>query len=268
MTIGPVRRQLAAQSDRTFRTTLASLESGLTVRDIATVRMLTCNTRARATSVLARPKFADFDQIPVKDRQRIIGVLERQGLAPEPSARVHDVMRPLDDSMLVAADLPLRRFIQMSLGAPYFLVVARAEIWGLVTRSDLLKLPVRLLAFAFILHLESRLGSVLRAYVGPGSWTAMLNDHRRKGIATRLAKLSLDRLDPDAVEVAFFSDKAAAVSKILNLSSADAAELDAISELRNQVAHPKDFVASPGDLKQFASTLSSVEHWISRLATS
>src|ERR1700730_2632825 len=61
-----------------FGLTMRGLEAGLRVHHIAAFDLNTCNIGDALTTVLSDPIFADFDQIPVRNRtQRIVGVLLR-----------------------------------------------------------------------------------------------------------------------------------------------------------------------------------------------
>jgi hypothetical protein len=78
-------------------------------------------------------------------------------------------MRRPDDGLLVASDEPLKRFIPLLVESPYRLVVRGTRIEGIVTNSDVHKLPVRLLAFALVTHLEMTMADVIAdAPVAPG----------------------------------------------------------------------------------------------------
>jgi hypothetical protein len=62
--------------------------------------------------------------------------------------------RPLDDSILVSADAPLWHFNHAVHEQPYRLVVEQTRITGIMTWSDLLKVPVLVLAFSLMAELE------------------------------------------------------------------------------------------------------------------
>jgi predicted transcriptional regulator len=63
------------------------------------------------------------------------------------------VLRELRLGLLVASDEPLKRIIPLLVESPHRLVVQGTRIEGIVTSSDVHKLPVRLLAFALVTHL-------------------------------------------------------------------------------------------------------------------
>ena len=244
--------------------TLSGLEAGLRVRDICTFEMATCDATDAAGAVLGRRDLSYFDQIPVRSNGRLIGVLERLGVGNDATGAVEGVMRPLDDSVLVEAELPLPRFLPLALKSPYYLVVDGSQIGGLVTRSDLLKLPVRVLAFAHVAHLESRMAAVIRHEVAGTGWLALLDDEGKR-VQNKGRKLATDRLDPDLLELTFFSEKRQAVGHLLNLSDAEEADLKTIEQMRNDVAHGNDYGRSADQLEAFVRSVQNAANWIGRL---
>jgi hypothetical protein len=69
-------------------------------------------------------------------------------------------MYPLGEDLLVSTDTPLLEFIQND---PLDrIVIGGTKIYGLVTRSDFLKLPVSLLGFALVTHAEALMLSLIR----------------------------------------------------------------------------------------------------------
>ena len=85
--------------ERLFRSTMSGLETGLRVAQIATFKLICCSADEDAGDVLKDPARCEFDQIPVRYKSRIMGVLEREKLF---RGSVRDSMRLLDDSLLVA----------------------------------------------------------------------------------------------------------------------------------------------------------------------
>src|ERR1700694_1115786 len=105
-----------------FGLTMRGLEAGLRVHHIAAFDLMTCNVGDSLTTVLADPAFADFDQIPVRNRaQRIVGVLRRAQNSG--SGKVRESMQQLDESLLVSGEAPLMSFVRLAGTVPYNLVL-------------------------------------------------------------------------------------------------------------------------------------------------
>ena len=246
--------------------TLSGLESGLKVRDIATFQMATCAATAIASEVLALPAIQYFDQIPVVEGGHVVGVLERDldVDAADRDGPVATTMRALDDSMLVEAELPLPRFLPLAVASPYYLVVVGSHVGGLVTRSDLLKLPVRLVAFAHVAHLEARMAALIRARSSGNEWLELVDD-KGKRVSGRGRKLALERLDPDILELTFFSEKRQVIGRLVGMTENEKASLLAVENMRNDVTHGNDYGRTGKELDAFIRCLSTAEEWIGRL---
>lgn len=242
--------------------TKEGLEAGFTVSHIAAFDLETCSPDTKAGKVLAVKELKDFDQIPVKSDGRIIGVLERR---EELEGSVGKNMRALDDSILVSADQPLPKFLPTLERCPYRLVVLGPEITGIVTPSDIGKLPVRLMAFTLVAHLELLMAGVIRQNCPTDSELLdKLHPRQRVTIEGNLKKRKKENLVISALELTNLSHKITVVGEILN--SADfKKQLKPVKDLRNSVAHAADFVGDCGSVQGFLERLKLAEHWIGEL---
>ncbi|MEO8953486.1 MAG: CBS domain-containing protein, partial [Ktedonobacteraceae bacterium] len=140
--------------DSIFDTTMMGLETGLQVQHIATLEreLRTCSIddSRDCVALFADSQFEDFDQIPIRKEHSIVGVITKGC-----EGSIQNCLHPLDESMLISAQEPLKQIIELMEWPPsYRLVLQGGSIRGIVTRSDLLKLPVRLFAFTCVTHLE------------------------------------------------------------------------------------------------------------------
>lgn len=159
-----------------FEEVLAALEGSVCVDLIATYDLVTCAADDPLDHVREDQSKRKFDQIPVENDGRIVGVLERQQLARKSRSRrrAKDVMRRLGDSLLVASGTGVLSYIRLASRAPYHLVVKDHRIRGIVTPSDLLKLPVRVVLFTLITHLESSMADLIKRRFPCGCWQRYL----------------------------------------------------------------------------------------------
>jgi len=176
-------------------------------------------------------------------------------------------MQQLDESLLVRAEAPLMSFVRLAGIFPYKLVLNESAIVGIVTRSDLLKLPVRLLAFAFMTHLEMLMADVIRTKYSPAdeSWFDMLSDDRRKKVSGKREKLKGSRLDLDLLEFTEFCDKRQIVKKIAGFGGDFIEDAEEAEKLRNQIAHAATFISSDEEAREFALKLQKSEKWMGKL---
>ena len=228
-----------------FRGTLADLVKGLQVIHITTPteNLLSCQHNEIAAAVFENPRLKPFDQIPVKENKKIVGLLKRGDYPAEKATqKASQLMRPLGD-VLVSADTPLLDFI-IQVNPLDRLVVHGAQIYGLVTKSDLLKLPTRLLGYALVTHVEAQMLAMIHATgVKEKDWIGWVRERDR--LEREFDRLSQERSDPDKLELTTFTDK----SQILQwlVSRPDSAkllpdkafidDLPEIARLRNTVAH-------------------------------
>jgi hypothetical protein len=249
--------------EQLFRTTMSGLETGLRVAQIATFNLISCAGDQDAGLVLSNPALSDFDQIPVRHKSRVIGVLERDETV---KGSVRENMRILDDSVLVSSDEPLTRFVPLLKKYPYRLVLVGTEIKGIVTRSDIAKAPVRLLAFTLVSHLEMVMTDVIRKRC-PDDEAVLhyLDKQRQKKLEGRLKRKRGHNLVLPMIELADLSDKRYVLSEIYALGQKAVQELKEVEELRNAVAHARDYAKTDEDLSAFIERMSLARSWIKRV---
>jgi hypothetical protein len=250
-----------------FDQTMAGLEAGLQVEDVATFELLSCQRGDEVAEVLQRDDLAQFDAIPVVDDGRMVAVIERLGPPRSHQGRV----RQLDDAILVGAREPLKTFIPRLADERYRLVVRNSRIEGIVTRSDVHKLPARLLVFALVTHLEMSMAAVVTREFASNSWVNLLPKKRRERVYGKFERLESGRLDPDMIEVTEFSDKRTILARKGLLGDRRArdravAELTRVERLRHKVAHAATFARDDEEFSDFVEVLDLTERWIVTLA--
>lgn len=244
-----------------FETTLEGFERAFQVRHIATYDVVMCAALEQVHSVFAR--YPDFDQIPVAVDGRIVGVLEARNV--ERSGSVEQHMRRLDDSILIAADAPLNHFLPLLREAPYYrLVLDGARIRGVVTRSDILKLPVRLFAFGLVTHLEMVMADIIQSLC-PHDWMQHLDAERQAQVTKKEQELQAQRANPDRLELTDFCDKRDIVRQICKLSNRFKDDLVSIERMRNSIAHAGNYAANDQELIAFLKRLDRAQYWIREL---
>lgn len=246
-----------------FRTAISALETGLRVSHIATFDLRTCFPEQIVSEVFSDSALDTFDQIPVRRKGHIVGVLERGGL---PIGTVGERMLPLDDSLLVSADQPITKFIALLGKRPYRLVLVGTEIGGIVTRSDLAKPPVRLLAFTVVSNLEIGITAVIKKrFPNDESWLKLLSSDRQNKLQHRMKRRKVQNLVLPMIDMADLGDKRRVLVRICNLNTAEETELAQVEDLRNAVAHSRDYARTDSELSTFIKRLAKARIWIRRL---
>jgi len=159
---------------------VGAFEEGLPVRQIATLRseFKTCGPDENLEAVAARNREA-FDYLPVVEQERIIGLLKLVDRA-DGRGLVRDQMDPLSESNLIGADASILTFIRGADQHGCRLVVSGERIFGLVSLSDLQRLPVRAALFGMVTHLESEMmKAIQREFNNSDEWIVRLSPARR-----------------------------------------------------------------------------------------
>lgn len=256
-----------------FKFTMSGLERGLQVAHITTpvAQLVSCQHDEDIEAVLHRPDLSRFDQIPVLEQGIIIGLVRRLTIPADAKGEARTYMQPMGESILVSADASLLEFIAND---PLDrLVIRGTKIYGLVTRSDLLKLPVTLLGFALVTHVEILMLNMLRAIdISEQIWLGYLNHDRKKDIRKRYRELTEKRADPDLLELTYFSDKQIILEHLAaeepyssSLPDKEAiSDLKKIKGLRNMVAHTGGKVESSDTIEDLIHGLRLTRDWIKR----
>lgn len=249
------------QSD--FQKTILGYTKGFFVSHIATFDLITCNPIAIATSVLTQN--SDLDQIPVKDKNSIIGVLERT--SHNENVLVKDCMVPLSEKILVTGNFPINEFLKILDSEPsYRLIIEGSNITGIVTKSDLLKLPVRIYCFALISNIEILLKLIIEDRFHDDSWLDMLSGDRQKNINNRYKKDTERLLNLSKIDATEFNEKLDIVLSLKIFKESFKEDITNIISFRNDINHSKKRYLPQNDLNAFISLLKTSEYWIEELS--
>jgi hypothetical protein len=254
--------------DTELAAALKAMEASFHARLIGTFEpdLVWAPADAEAAPWLAR-NAPDFDQFPVKRGDATVGVLLRGG--DHSGKAVCNVMQRLRDGLIVSADMPIADLIPQLRESHYRLVLRGGRIDGLVTQSDLLKLPVRLVVFALITHLEQVMAGVVSALWPNDSWCAELSEGRQRKINTKESALRDRGMNPPRIDLTEFSDKRDLCKLVIGGSSSRfVEELDSLRNLRDQIAHASTFIDLSDGKKgvvAFVNQFESATRWINEL---
>lgn len=123
-----------------------------------------------------------------------------------------------------------------------WLVVHGAEICGIVTRSDLARLPVRLLLTIRLVRLEQLAGERIRALSGDGDWLLHLSEQRRKNMLSLAKQDRSTGDDLDLINYINFTDKKIILEAMARQPEdrKDAKSLGGLIEMRNELMHGRE----------------------------
>jgi len=256
---------------------LGAFQQGLPVRLIATPRseLATCCVDEPVGAVLARNR-EDYDFFPVTDseagaEERIVGLLDVASLRAEasPDGTAGQRMRPLCDHTLIGADASILAFLREADRKPCRLLVSGLRIEGLVSLSDIQKLPVRAALFALITQAEMTMADAIRReFGGTSEWRDRLSADRRTKLDDEIAKAHAADRWVDDLLFTQFKDKVTILKKspAFNFSKgAFEREMDAARKLRDDLAHANEYAVSRSAAEAICKTICHIEAWIDRL---
>jgi CBS domain-containing protein len=221
---------------------LEELERNMPVSLIAASPVISCSPKDTVDAVRSNREVADFDHIPVRENEDIIGVLNRD--TDSSNRLVLEAMRPLRESMIISADSSLVNFVAEADKRLFALVVEGQQITGIVTLSDLQKLAVRPALFLLITLLEMLLAQRIQKIAADDEeWLKRLDKDRRNKVEKRYGRLRSENLVIDKITSTTLEEKIEASLALGAFSEIESArvDLEQIIELRNAVAHAHEF---------------------------
>jgi hypothetical protein len=243
-----------------------ALQSALSVSLIATPRAALKTCRAdEVVSAVVESNQEQFDYIPVVANSDPMGsVIVGMFYAEEFRTRrcddlIAQHMEPLSEDHLVGAATSILEFIADADSRPSRLVVFGGGFLGLVTISDLQKLPVRAALFAAITSFEMTMSEVIRRrFSSDDEWMALLSDGRKGKIREAIEISRGANGFVDALLFTQFCDKGDIIRKSLLLPhSAETlkSKFNDLQKLRNHLAHANDYASTPMEVKQLCGLL-------------
>ncbi|MEO9781633.1 MAG: CBS domain-containing protein [Sedimentitalea sp.] len=225
---------------------------------------VTCTPDETAAQVKAR-NLHQFSYFPVVNGdKRVIGLYhaERWFTEDAPETRISHDFAPLSEDIVIGADASIFDFVMQADTHPTNLVVSGNQIAGLVSLSDLQKLPVRASLFALITSLEMAMAlAIERNWKAPADWMNLLSDGRKQKLKDAIDDAK--KRDSFVSEIAFaqLSDKAGVICKS-NLLNEGRNKLGKtfrdIERLRNKVAHADQYAATPETAKSVCRAVRSI----------
>jgi hypothetical protein len=263
----------AASLDGDQDAILSHLERSTPVRLMATIGAFVAADAAEPVAEAAgRADQHRFDYLPVREGADgpVVGLFARKGISPDGAVRVRDVMQPLSTANLIAIDAPLLQFVLSADTNPCRLILDDTKISGLVTLSDIQRLPVRTALFSLFIHLELLLTEVLRRRIGRDRPPFDLLPAKRAAEAReRWERFRAGGLDHDPCSALMFADKKTIARKLkLGGISGERIEKELTqieAKLRNPIAHGADYALTEAAALETVRVARLVKAWIDAL---
>lgn len=273
-------RRWAALEDNPH-SSLAVVQESLPINLIATPRQdfIYCRPNETIAVVIERTDAPGYDFLPVlgpgAGDETVLGVLEvaqmRNRFPPE--GTVHQYMQPLAEQHLIGADASILTFIRDADQHPFRFVVSGHQISGLVTLSDLQRLPVRAALFAMVTHIEMTMADVIRRrFSQPDGWMNLLSKGRAEKVQKKVADAELADTLVDQLLYTEFCDKVTIIAKSWPSSAEGSPEnkrfqrdMKNLQDLRDNLAHANDYAATRDAAKGVCECVRKMDDWIKSL---
>jgi hypothetical protein len=252
------------------------IEGAVTVDLIATFEpQLACCAKTDAIDrLLADASYAQFDYLPVRSKDRIVGLLPLNEFRAAPidslGLTTERVMHSLDQSILITSGSSVLRYIEEAEASPCRLVLRHTQIDGIVTISDLQKLAVRPALFTLVTHLELLMAAAIRTRFRDRSeddWLVLLGD-RRTRVEQEWEKQKAGGLEIDRIAATQFADKREILVKsgLIHCSRSRAErEFGSIEDLRNGLAHANNYASTSESACNTIAAVKLARKWIAAL---
>lgn len=217
-----------------------------------------------------RKDLEPFDWLPVKRGNEFAGLLNKADTAIlRASGRrpVKDYMLSLDSSRVIEASTPLLTFLQGALEIGCRLIRSSNRICGIVTLSDIQKLPVRGLLWLLLTHYELLLAEIIRAerHTDPVRIDNVLQDYDT--IQKEWSKRQASDFAVDEIAVTTLFQKELILRRVVPdlFTDATSEALKEIRALRDRLAHAHPFANSPSSARLAIQRLHLCQQWIVKL---
>jgi hypothetical protein len=213
---------------------VAAVRTGITIESIATPRaMLEVRQKDFWPACKHDADLSDFDNVPLIEGNEIVGVYERE----------KDAVRGLSETMFTASDASLLSFVENADTRKFVFLVRENEIVGIVTLSDIQKLPVYCVLYSLLISVEMLLVELIRraCRAEPEKWLGYLDRESRRKIEDFWRKSRQENLTLDRLSCASFGNELTAAHGLGLISSDESATLRRLNGLRDLVSHGKEF---------------------------
>ena len=218
---------------------IAAVRTGITIESIATPRAkLVMREKDHQPTFKDEEELADFDHVPVTKDDEIIGIIDRG----------KGKLRDLSESMFMAADASLLGYLEVADTRQFAFLVRENRIVGIVTLSDIQKLPVYCVLFSLLISVEMLLMECIRTacHDDPDKWMANLQKGAKDSIEGYWKEAQEKNIALlDKLSCASFWQELTAAQGLTLITADDFATLERLKELRDLIAHGKEIAFTP-----------------------
>jgi hypothetical protein len=256
----------ASSRDVRLGSLLRIAESSLAVTHLAELDLKKAPPNWTARRTLRWMQRHGFDAAPI-DEPEVRRLVAADTLRPDDQPVVEQA-QPMDAALLVSSDLSLADGVSRLAAQPFYFVLQQDRICGIVTRADLQRPAVSVVAFGLVLAAESAMNVLIGRRLGQ-SWMDDLSESQRR----RIAKIFEDRrrtnTEVTPLECLMLNHRLTLLRRCPEVVSAlgysSAPEFDAWEErllhLRNTLAHGGGLLHAEPDPLHAVELFEGIRHF-------
>lgn len=263
-----VRREgsMRVRREHPLRATLRIAEQGLRAGDLATRDLWKVNPRWSCREAAERMGELDYDVAPV-DEDPLRSFVRRADLErADVGVTVAALAQPIDATRVVTADLGLGETLGLLEERDLLFVIEGGSVAGLITLSDLQRVPVGMMVLAIILATEAGLNQLILNHYGERGLLEHLSEVRQREALERHEQLKGLNLETNLVDALFLEDRlrlvgrAQRLRRALGFASRDRFEAwaEELKRLRNALAHGRTVLDHEPDARRALASIREV----------
>lgn len=209
--------------------------------------LLSCPLDAPANEMYQELRAREFDVAGVRESERdhVLGYVECRSLI---GGLVQDHLKPIEQVGIIDDADPMVEAIQRLRHKPFLFVSVRGSVAGIITLADLNKPIVRVYLFGIVSLLEMHLAFWIRNEYPDDTWKNFISKER----TVKAEEINAERPGLELIDCLQFGDRRKLFSKsekvrnFFGFASIKHARksLDAVEELRNDLAHSQYYLSS------------------------
>lgn len=151
-------------------------ESALTIGHIATFDLEYLDPSTPGMDARHRMQQDNLDIMPVHDADSVYRFVDIKAIDEDEA--VDEFAQTIETRHLLPASVSLTDGLEALRARPFFLILRGRDVAGIVTRADIQRPPVGMLAFSLILAAEAGLNTLIDSTFRDGSWLDALTPSR------------------------------------------------------------------------------------------
>lgn len=264
---------MRARREHPLHATLRIAEQGLRAGDLATRDLWKVSPGWSCREAVERMVELDFDVAPV-DEDPLRSFVRRDELeGADPGTTVAACARPIDATRVVTADLGLADTLGLLEDRDFLFVIEGGSVSGLITLSDLQRVPVGMMVLAIILATEAGLNHVIVGCYGERGFLGHLSNERRQETLERFERLKRRNLETALVDVLLLDDRLRLVGRVERLRRALGFDsrarfeswAEGLKRLRDSLAHGRTLLDHEPDAHRALTLVREVRAFAERV---